>query len=356
MPLKTTGEDAYFIASNSRDGFRSYYARCFDDRRISHVYVIKGGPGTGKSRFMREVADYAKARGWLDERIYCSSDANSLDAVILTGEGACVALLDGTAPHVYEPTLPGVREEIVNLGDFWDASRLAGYEEEVRKHNKEKKKAYQMAYRYLAGYGSVQENRDVLIEPYIRMEAMEQYAVGILGEVGFGTDFAVYPALMRSVGMNGEVSLDTYYAQARKIFTVEDCRGCAQYFMHMLYREMERRRLQIRISYDPVLPSRIDALLLKSFGWAFVIEKEKECSYPHRRLGLRRFVDTGAMKSIRPMLNHAEQMGRALRGGALEALEAVRAAHFRLEEIYAEAMDFDAKEKFTKAFCARIFS
>ena len=212
-----------------------------------------------------------------------------------------------------------------------------------------------MAYRYLAGYGEVQENRDALINPYIRMDAMEQYAVGILGEAGYGTDFAVYPALMRSVGMNGEVSLDTYYAQAKKIFTVEDCRGCAQYFMHMLYRETERRRLRIRISYDPVLPNRIDGLFLLSRGWSFVIEKERDCPYPHRRLGLRRFVDTGGMKSIRPMLNHAEQMGRALRGGALEALEAVREAHFRLEEIYAKAMDFEAKEQFTKAFCERIF-
>ena len=40
---------------------------------------------------------------------------------------------------------------------------------------------------------------------------------------------------------------------------------------------------------------------------------------------------------------------------ALEALEAVREAHFRLEEIYAKAMDFEAKEQFTKAFCERIF-
>lgn len=355
MPLKSTGEDAYFVASNSCTGFFCYYRQCFDDERITRVYVIKGGPGTGKSYFMREVADAARSCGWRDERIYCSSDANSLDAVILTKGEAGIALLDGTLPHTYEPQLPGVREEIINLGDFWNSEALLLQKEEIRAHNEEKKRAYQMAYRYLAGYGEVQKNRDDLISPYIRMEAMEQYAARIMEDAGYGDGFFAAPALMRSVGMGGEVCLDTYFLQATQIFTVEDCRGCAQYFMRMLCREMERRRLRIRVSYDPVLPDRIDGLHLMDRGWSFVVGREEECPFPHKRLGLRRFVEMGKLKPIRPMLNHAEQMSRALRGGAIEAMAAVRAAHMKLEQIYASAMDFTAKEAFTKSFCERIF-
>ena len=143
MPLKSTGEDAYFIASNSSLGFCSYYEQCFQDGRITHLYVIKGGPGTGKSRFMREVADFAKGKGWSDERIYCSSDADSLDGVILTRGEDCIALLDGTAPHAYEPRYPGLREDIINLGDFWNSELLVSHESEIIKWNADKKKAYQ---------------------------------------------------------------------------------------------------------------------------------------------------------------------------------------------------------------------
>jgi MoxR-like ATPase len=59
MLLKKNGEDAYFAASNSKHGFYSYYESCFDDARVGRVFAIKGGPGTGKNRFMRDVAEAA---------------------------------------------------------------------------------------------------------------------------------------------------------------------------------------------------------------------------------------------------------------------------------------------------------
>ena len=148
MEYRSTGDDAYFAASNSEKGFTSYYKECFDTARIGYLYAIKGGPGTGKSRFMREVAQYAQQRGWSAELIYCSSDADSLDGVILTKEGDGIALLDATAPHVYEPTLPGVREELINLGAFWDRQKLQAYGEEIALLNRQKSRAYRNAYRY----------------------------------------------------------------------------------------------------------------------------------------------------------------------------------------------------------------
>ena len=78
-----TGEDAYFAASNSEAGFHSYYSECFEASHIGRIYAVKGGPGTGKSRFLRDVAEYATAKGSRCEYIYCSSDAASLDGVIL---------------------------------------------------------------------------------------------------------------------------------------------------------------------------------------------------------------------------------------------------------------------------------
>ena len=41
--------------------------------------------------------------------------------------------------------------------------------------------------------------------------------------------------------------------------------------------------------------------------------------------------------------------------GALEQLEEVRKTHFSVENIYIRAMDFEAKERFTEAFCKSLF-
>ena len=60
----------------------------------------------------------------------CSSDPDSLDGVIFPQIRACIA--DGTSPHVIEPRFPGAVEELVNLGDYWDAEQLRVHAEGIR--------------------------------------------------------------------------------------------------------------------------------------------------------------------------------------------------------------------------------
>ena len=355
MSMKTTGENAYFAASNSTAGFISYYEDVFRNGRIGHVWAIKGGPGTGKSRFLRDVSDNALERGWKCEYIYCSSDPDSLDAVILTREGKDgIALLDATAPHLFEPLLPGAWEDIVNLGEFWNSEMLAARRAEIEQLNREKKDAYRRAYRYLSGFGDMRANRDALVAPYINKGKIALQAQKLMREVPDGKAYSAQPALIHSVGMRGEIGLDTYFHEAEEIYMIADCHGAAQYLMMELGKLATEKRLAIRLSHDPVEAEKIDGIFLCESGVAFVVCPEEECDYPHHRISMRRFVDTAAMKRVRHELRASDRISRALRGEALDALEKVREVHFRLEDIYSEAMDFSAKEAFTKTFCEKL--
>ncbi len=355
MTIKSTGEDAYFAASNSAKGFCSYYSQCFDSKRIQRLFAIKGGPGTGKSRLMREIAQCGAQNGWGCEYIYCSSDPESLDGIILTKEANGIAVLDATSPHVYEPTRPGVREEIINLGDFWDHEKLVARKDEIELYSVQKREGYRAAYRYLSAYGDMIANRDALTAPYLRHEAMEDFVEKLFFDIPRGYCFSEQPALIRSVGMCGEIGFDTYFAQAKRIYLIEDCHGCAQYLMRLLYQMAEKRRIAVRISHDPILPEWIDGLFLTDLGIAFVVGQPEECAYPYKRIGTRRFADISAMKPVKESLYHAERMARAMLGGALDSMTRVREAHFKIEEIYIAAMDFEAKEAFTKRFCESLF-
>ncbi|MBQ9784731.1 MAG: hypothetical protein IJW29_04440 [Clostridia bacterium] len=357
MAIRSTGEHAYFAASNSKSGFFSYYTELFDAARIRRVYAVKGGPGTGKSRFLRDVAEYAEARGWACEYVYCSSDPTSLDAVILTAHGKeSVALLDATAPHVYEPHCPGAREDIVNLGEFWDSELLAERIEEIEELNRAKSDAYRRAYRFLSGFGEMSRNRDALVEPYIRRARVRAFAERLMQGLPSGREYMPRPALIHSIGMRGEVGFDTYFAEARRLYIIEDCRGAARYLMADLCDVARTLQLEVLISHDPVEPEKIDGLFLSGSGVAFAVCRPEVCDYPRRKISTRRFVDTAAMKPVRAELNFTERMRRAMRCGAVDALEKVSELHFRLEDIYVSAMDFDAKERFTQAFCERHFS
>ena len=85
-------EEKYFCAANTGEGFLSYYGELIS--AAERVFIIKGGPGTGKSRFLREVAKRAESKGERVVYYYCSSDPSSLDAVFIGGK---TLLLDGTA-------------------------------------------------------------------------------------------------------------------------------------------------------------------------------------------------------------------------------------------------------------------
>ena len=357
MSIKKTGENAYFAASNSTTGFISYYEEIFRTSRIGHIWAIKGGPGSGKSRFLRDVSDFALENGWECEFIYCSSDPDSLDAVILTQEGKeGVALLDATAPHLFEPLCPGAREDIINLGQFWNSDALSARRAEIEQLNREKADAYRRAYRYLSGFGDMRANRDALAAPFIQRAKIALQAQKLLRDLPNGEEYSAQTAILHSIGMRGEVGLDTYFYDAEEIYVVADCHGAAQYLMMELGKIAIEKRLAVRISHDPVESEKIDGLFFCESGIAVVVCPEEECDYPHHRIPMRRFVDTASMKRVRRELRFNDRISRALKGEALDALEKVREVHFRLEDIYSAAMDFAAKEEFTKAFCEKNFA
>ena len=91
----------YFLGANSPTGFYSLYDQLIDLETAQAVYLLKGGPGCGKSSFMRRVARHAEAAGQPVEYISCSGDPDSLDAVVLPAQA--VALVDATAPHAMAP-------------------------------------------------------------------------------------------------------------------------------------------------------------------------------------------------------------------------------------------------------------
>lgn len=87
----------FFLGANTPQGFVSRFDQLADPDDGWRKYVIKGGPGTGKSRLMKQLAGELSHRCNKLELIYCSSDTNSLDAVIATDLKAAIA--DGTSPH-----------------------------------------------------------------------------------------------------------------------------------------------------------------------------------------------------------------------------------------------------------------
>ncbi|BAF58907.1 hypothetical protein PTH_0726 [Pelotomaculum thermopropionicum SI] len=85
-----------FPGGNTAYGFYSFYDHIIEPD-ATRIFVIKGGPGVGKSTFMRKIGEAMLDRGYDVEFHCCSSDNGSLDGVVIPA--IRIALLDGTAPH-----------------------------------------------------------------------------------------------------------------------------------------------------------------------------------------------------------------------------------------------------------------
>jgi len=87
-----------FPGGNTSKGFYSFYNYIISQDEAERIFIIKGGPGVGKSTFMRKIGIEMAELGFDVEFMHCSSDNGSLDGVVIPRAG--IALIDGTAPHV----------------------------------------------------------------------------------------------------------------------------------------------------------------------------------------------------------------------------------------------------------------
>lgn len=87
----------FLLGANTPQGFVSRFDQLADPADGWREFVIKGGPGTGKSTLMRNIAGALSPYSPHMELIHCSSDVDSLDGVIF--HDLKIAIADGTLPH-----------------------------------------------------------------------------------------------------------------------------------------------------------------------------------------------------------------------------------------------------------------
>jgi hypothetical protein len=376
MEENKTIKKNYFAAANGYDGFVSYFDKIFDTRTLERLFILKGGPGTGKNSFMRRVSDYFSSSEYETERFYCSSDPSSLDGKIIKKGGIAIAIIDGTAPHEMLPRIPGVQEQLIDLGAFWSCRQLRAQRESIRELVAEKAAHYAAAYRDLAAAGLCEQTASELMEQALDHRALTRLcerlvsgAVGVSGRgLRKGVRAAVRTVCTRAISMRGRTQLDTLVQQAARVCYVGSYYGVEYRLMNALLHALIARGEQITVSRHPVFPAYADGIWLPQHGVAFVTDMAApamaddeampatgEHACYTRSISPRRTVERARLQTCRPQLRHVVRQRDALIADAERELMAAASPHFALEAIYGAAMDFDAKEAYCHAQCEDIF-
>lgn len=120
----------FFMSALAPNGFNSYFSELTDQGRYKSAYLIKGGPGSGKSTLIKKAAEKMAEKGERIELIHCSADPASFDGAVFSDK---ITMLDATAPHIVNPEMPGVFERMVSLYDCFDNKKLKENERDIRK-------------------------------------------------------------------------------------------------------------------------------------------------------------------------------------------------------------------------------
>ena len=198
----------YFAAANSYTGFVSYFDSVFSPEEFERIYLLKGGPGTGKSSLMKNIALTFKDKKCCVEELYCSSDPNSLDGVIISNKDKRVAIIDATFPHERDTRFPGAIDELINLGDGWDTAWIIGQKQEIVSLGKEKSSAYKAAYSYMALAGQAERIIKDCYKSKFSVTKAKSWAEAILGDIKSSKNPNKKTRLISSFGRLGTYSLE----------------------------------------------------------------------------------------------------------------------------------------------------
>jgi len=117
-----TSARVLFPGAMGPEGFISCFDHLLPEDQLRRKLILKGGPGVGKSTFMRRIHAALCESGEPSTLYFCSGDPDSLDAAAVPGAG--LVILDGTAPHIVDPKIPGARDSIINLGVCLDEAAM----------------------------------------------------------------------------------------------------------------------------------------------------------------------------------------------------------------------------------------
>ena len=347
----------YFLAANSCEGFVSEFGNCYNPNGDWKVYIIKGGPGTGKSSFMRKVAKTAEEKNLNCIYCPCSSDPDSLDGVILPDKKTVV--LDGTSPHTLDPKYPGVCEEILNFGEFWDSEKLNG-KTEIIKITNQNKALHATASRYLQAVGQLMLDNYKTALGSIQKSKVERFAKKLCKDYIQKSDTTPYEWLgfIGGISPKGLISFpETIESSCEKLIIIKDkYHACSNIIMEEIRKAALENGHEIITLKNPFLPSLItDHIIIPKLSLAFVTENDFiKFASETRRIHARRFEFTKQLHQSKERLKFNKKASNYLLDCACSTLSEAKAVHDILESHYINAMNFDKLKEFAEKFCKKI--
>ena len=339
-----------FPGGNTPLGFYSYYKYIIDIEEANRIFILKGGPGTGKSTIMKIIGlDLAK-QGYDIEFMHCSSDNNSLDGIVVPR--LAIAIIDGTAPHVVDPACPGAVDEIINLGEFWNQDGIIEAKEEIFKTGTKIRDCFERAYCYLRAAAELKKDTEKIFE----------YALDIGKEAIFIHDLKTkifesgIPAKIRgkqrllfasAITPKGPCEfLDSLCIDHKVIRLCAPAGSSTKNVMESLKDEAIKKGFLTETYFCSMSPNKIEHIVLPELNISVITANEYHDisdinSESNSTYFMNEFLNSGILSGYKRQLDFNRLYTDTIIQKAVESIAMAKSFHDELEKYYIKNINFD---------------
>jgi len=351
----------YFACANSAKGFQNLFASNLQG--LEKIFILKGGPGNGKSSLMKRIGTYLEEKDLDVEYIHCSGDSDSLDGVVSRKIG--FAIVDGTAPHIIEPKCAGCVEEYINIGAGWDCSKLKENQEDIEKILSEIAKCYPAAYdEFAKGIKIHDEWEKIYIENMDFKKANDLTEIviqDILQDTKLEKEGKVVHRFFGGSTCNGPVDyVPTIIEPVGTRYFIKGRPGSGKStLLKKLMVKAQLRGLDVEVYHCGFDPNSLDMILLPEIDKVIFDSTAPHEYYPDRKEDIivdmyEQLIVPGTDEEYEEQISDIKVRYKDTVNAGIEYLRKAKNLHDKLENYYIEATDYSVAENIYSTLVEKI--
>jgi len=346
----------YFLGSSSPCGFVTPIKEILKDTDNT-IYILKGTAGCGKSTLMKKIS--AAFSDEPQEIYHCSSDPESLDAVYLKSKKTII--MDGTAPHCYDPVYPKAVESIIDLGAYLDTAKLRSVKKDIIAITDECDSFHKRCRLCLAAISSVISDMLSAAAEALDVEKLTAFTGRtskrlIPTKTDKRSNGKIISRQLSAMTMNG---YKTYIPEYEKTYLLSDSFiAGSDIFLRDICESAVKKGYDVIVSRCPLCTEMYyEHVLIPELGLAFISSdciNELEVDDSKKVINFKRFYDP--QPSEKQRLRFGKKAAAEIIREAALAMQSAKNVHDKLEEYYIAAADHDSLNRLTYKLISEIKS
>lgn len=338
----------YFLGESTPSGFKTDFFSELKKNGI-YTYILKGGPGTGKSGLMKKIAETFKNKDEI-ELYHCSSDPDSLDAVVL--KKAKTAIVDGTSPHTYDPVYAGVSDCIINLGEYWDKNKLMSEKQNIISASDKTSEYHLRSRQLISAFVSVNQDIYQSAKAFLLTKKFNSFCERFLKKYlpkKLEKESKVAYKKISAFSKNGYCTMPV---NEYKIVIVDDLYYYgSSMLMQKIYSKAAEYGYDCVISIFNMLKTpMIEHIIIPELEIIFMTKNpvnkiSEDDSNIISKVNFRRFYDREKIKERKFRLDFSQKVASELLDEAVECVVNAKYEHDILEKYYIDSVDFKEIDK-----------